>query len=66
MISVYAYVVLTLAGMFDKDLSGTINVTEFSALWTYVQQWKGVFDRYDKDRSGNIDCAELHSGTYHT
>ncbi|XP_038052066.1 programmed cell death protein 6-like [Patiria miniata] len=46
-------------GMFDRDNNGTINVQEFGALWTYIQQWRGVFERYDRDRSGNIDAGEL-------
>ena len=46
--------------MFDRDQSGTINFQEFSDLWKYIQQWKGVFDRYDADRSGAIEAQELH------
>lgn len=49
-------------GIFDRDNSGTIDVHEFSQLWAYINQWKGVFDRYDKDRSGNIDAGELFTG----
>uniref|UniRef100_A0A6P8HE77 Programmed cell death protein 6-like n=1 Tax=Actinia tenebrosa TaxID=6105 RepID=A0A6P8HE77_ACTTE len=47
--------------MFDRDQSGTINFQEFQQLWTYIQQWKGVFDRYDRDRSGQIESHELHT-----
>lgn len=36
-------------------------MSEFQQLWQYINQWKGVFDRYDRDRSGNIDCNELHT-----
>ena len=32
---------------------------EFQQLWAYINQWKGVFDRYDRDKSGNIDTNEL-------
>ncbi|XP_022101488.1 programmed cell death protein 6-like isoform X2 [Acanthaster planci] len=46
-------------GMFDRDNNGTINLQEFSSLWMYIQQWRGVFERYDRDRSGNIDAQEL-------
>eukprot|EP00794_Sanderia_malayensis_P011900 gene11899-13134_t len=46
-------------GMFDRDQSGTINFQEFSGLWRYIQQWKGSFDRYDRDRSGSIEAPEL-------
>lgn len=34
---------------------------EFQQLWSYINQWKGVFDRYDRDRSGNIDAGELYT-----
>lgn len=34
---------------------------EFQQLWQYINQWKGVFDRYDRDRSGNIDLNELYT-----
>ncbi|XP_028405920.1 programmed cell death protein 6-like [Dendronephthya gigantea] len=47
--------------MFDRDQSGTISFTEFCDLWKYIQQWKGVFDRYDRDRSGAIEMNELQT-----
>lgn len=50
-------------GLFDTNNDGTINLQEFQQLWQYIGQWKGVFDRYDKDRSGNIDASELLTGT---
>ena len=49
-------------GLFDQDNSGTIDLKEFQQLWTYINQWRGVFDRYDRDKSGNIDCNELFTG----
>ena len=48
-------------GLFDRDNSGTIDIKEFSQLWAYINQWKGVFDRYDRDKSGNIDLNELYT-----
>ena len=48
-------------GLFDRDGNGTIDLKEFQLLWQYINQWKGVFDRYDRDRSGNIDVSELHT-----
>merc|ERR1719229_422202 len=45
--------------MFDRDGSGQIELGEFQALWHYIQQWRGVFERYDRDRSGHIDASEL-------
>ena len=50
------------SGIFDRDGSGTIDIQEFQQLWAYINQWKGVFDRYDRDRSGNIDANELFTG----
>ena len=49
-------------GIFDRDNNGTIDLNEFQQLWLYINQWKGVFDRYDRDRSGNIDAHELFTG----
>jgi Ca2+-binding EF-hand superfamily protein len=46
-------------GMFDKDLSGTIDLYEFQALWHYIQQWKQTFDRFDGNKSGSIEGHEL-------
>ena len=48
--------------MFDRDQSGTIDLNEFQALWNYIHQWKGVFDQFDRDRSGAIESQELHTG----
>ncbi|KAI0210106.1 Peflin [Lamellibrachia satsuma] len=47
-------------GMFDRNNSGTIDINEFAALWKYIEAWKACFDRFDTDRSGNIDAGELH------
>lgn len=48
-------------GMFDRDRSGHIDLNEFQALWTYIHQWKSVFDQFDRDRSGSIDVNELNN-----
>ncbi|KAK6167521.1 hypothetical protein SNE40_021525 [Patella caerulea] len=48
-------------GMFDKDMSGTIDMYEFQALYRYIQEWKGVFERFDQNRSGHIDYNELRN-----
>ncbi|ESN96240.1 hypothetical protein HELRODRAFT_67965 [Helobdella robusta] len=47
--------------MFDRDKSGQIDINEFQGLWTYIHQWKTIFDQFDRDRSGTIDGNELHS-----
>ncbi|XP_044765507.1 peflin-like [Coccinella septempunctata] len=46
-------------GMFDRDKSGSIDITEFSQLYIYITQWLSVFRNYDRDQSGNIEEAEL-------
>ena len=50
--------------MFDRDRSGSIELHEFQALWSYIGQWRQVFDQYDRDRSGAIDGGELHNSKY--
>lgn len=48
-------------GMFDANLSGTIDVKEFNSLWNYIDQWRNVFAAYDTDRSGLISEPELQT-----
>ncbi|KAM7270127.1 hypothetical protein ACFE04_029341 [Oxalis oulophora] len=36
-----------------------IGPKEFTALYYGLQNWRGVFDRFDRDRSGKIDKNEL-------
>ena len=55
--------VLSLAGLFDRDRNGTMGLNEFQELLNYLNTWKGVFDRFDRDRSGNIDTDELNTGS---
>ena len=59
--NIFLLCVCFLAGLFDRDGNGKIDLQEFNSLWAYIQQWRGVFDRYDRDRSGNIDTQELHT-----
>ncbi|KAG5313005.1 PEF1 protein, partial [Pseudoatta argentina] len=46
-------------GMFDKENDGTINITEFQALYNYINAWLGVFRGFDHDNSGSIQENEL-------
>ena len=32
---------------------------EFSSLFSYINQWKAMFEGIDRDRSGYIEQAEL-------
>jgi len=45
--------------MFDTNMTGTIDVNEFGRLFTYIQQWKGMFESFDKDKAGTIDQSEF-------
>lgn len=48
--------------MFDKTRSGQMDLYGFSALWRFIQQWRNLFQQYDRDQSGSINCSELHQG----
>ncbi|KAF6345308.1 penta-EF-hand domain containing 1 [Rhinolophus ferrumequinum] len=50
---------LMMINMFDKTKSGRIDVYGFSALWKFIQQWKNLFQQYDRDHSGSISYTEL-------
>ena len=45
--------------MFDRDKTGQINLQEFASLFSYINQWKSLFESIDRDRSGYIEHAEL-------
>lgn len=46
-------------GMFDRDMSGQIDMQEFDKLYAYINQWLAAFKNYDRDASGHIDESEL-------
>jgi len=50
---------ISFVGMFDKENDGTINITEFQALYNYINAWLGVFRGFDHDNSGSIQENEL-------
>ncbi|XP_007952340.1 peflin [Orycteropus afer afer] len=56
---------LMMINMFDKTKSGRIDVYGFSALWKFIQQWKNLFQQYDRDRSGSISYTELQQALSH-
>lgn len=49
----------SLVSMVDEDQSGKMGYPEFKELWINIRRWKGVFDRYDKDGSGDMNLYEL-------
>ncbi|KAE8624464.1 hypothetical protein XENTR_v10005950 [Xenopus tropicalis] len=51
---------MMMMNMFDKSNSGRIDLFGFSALWRFIQQWRNLFQQYDRDRSGSINQGELH------
>jgi Ca2+-binding EF-hand superfamily protein len=57
-------ILVLVAGMFDKDKSGTIDLMEFQQLYNYINQWLSSFKAYDRDQSGSIDETELTQGLF--
>jgi hypothetical protein len=45
--------------MFNVSGTGYLNITEFGALFGYINQWKALFESIDRDRSGFIEQNEL-------
>ncbi|KAI4334230.1 hypothetical protein L6164_018946 [Bauhinia variegata] len=41
-----------------------IGPKEFAALWSCLGEWRRIFERYDRDRSGKIDQLELRDALY--
>ncbi|XP_010271645.1 PREDICTED: probable calcium-binding protein CML48 [Nelumbo nucifera] len=41
-----------------------IGPVEFAALWNCLGQWRVIFERFDRDRSGRIDSMELRDALY--
>ncbi|KAI9811325.1 MAG: hypothetical protein M1827_005484 [Pycnora praestabilis] len=53
------YTVKMMIRMFDTDRSGTIGFDEFCGLWSFLADWRTLFDRFDEDGSGNISYDEF-------
>ena len=49
---------LDLSGI-QYDQSGKLGFDEFKELWDSLREWKGVFKKYDADKSGHFSSYEL-------
>ncbi|OMJ21082.1 Programmed cell death protein 6 [Smittium culicis] len=45
--------------LFDRDMSGTVDYREFTALVKYIGEWLSLFRTFDRDNSGTISNEEL-------
>lgn len=47
-----------------NESSLRLGPSEFAALWSCLGQWRAIFERFDRDRSGKIDATELRDALY--
>ena len=45
--------------MYDRNCSGSIDLDEFQHLFDSINEWKSIFEGYDKDKSRTIEHSEL-------
>jgi len=50
-----------LMNIVDHDRNDRIDFDEFADLWKFIKGWQRTFDRFDSDKSGTIDRAELQN-----
>ena len=46
--------------MFDTNQTGTIDMNEFGRLFAYIQQWKAMFENFDRDRLDDDHVVDDH------
>ncbi|XP_067167639.1 peflin isoform X2 [Apteryx mantelli] len=56
---------MLMLNMFDKTGSGRMDVYGFSALLRFIQQWRNLFQQYDRDQSGSVSFSELQQAPEH-
>ena len=45
--------------IYDQNSSGSIDINEFQHLFDSINEWKNIFQGYDKDQSRTIEHSEL-------
>ena len=45
--------------MFDTNMTGTIDVHEFGKLFKYINDWKGMFENFDRNKEGTLSQEDL-------
>ena len=45
--------------MFDTNRTGTIDVHEFGKLFNYINDWKRMFENFDKNKEGTLSQEDL-------
>lgn len=45
--------------MFDTNMTGTIDINEFGKLFEYINQWKGMFENFDRSKQGTLGQDDL-------
>ena len=47
--------------MFDSNTTGTIDIQEFGKLFTFVNEKKGMFESFDRNKEGTLSQDEFLS-----
>lgn len=50
-----------MVNMFDSDHSQTLNYSEFSSLWNFLEEWQKIFIKFDIDGSRAISPIEFRN-----
>ena len=46
--------------MFDTNQSNTIGMDEFGRLFNYINEWKRMFESYDREKQGTLSQEDLN------